>query len=145
MEYISIITLILATVDGMVLLSLLDGDQVCTVNSIGRFICGHGKHTSAHNRIFGLLGKTVGYQLPTIAMVTEAWLAPWFYLGERYQPIAADLAILQVAQEMMFTEPVVTGDAKDRPKVSVQNLVMIPKAWETYFMEPQPPWGELPN
>ena len=127
MEYISIITLILATVDGMVLLSLLDGDQVCTVNSIGRFICGNGKHTSAYNRIFGLLGKTVGYQLPTIAMVTGAWLAPWFYLGERYQPIAADLAILQVAQEMMFTDPVVTGDANDRPKVSVQNLVMIPK------------------
>ena len=36
-----------------------------------------------------------------------------------------------------------TGDANNRPKVSVQKIVMIPKAWYPYFMEPKSPWGEL--
>ena len=36
---------------------------------------------------------------------------------KRYHPIAADLAIPEIAQGMTFTEPVVTGDANNRIKV----------------------------
>ena len=46
---------------------------------------------------------------------------------------------------MTVTEPVLTGDAKNRPKVSVQKLVMISKAWSPYFMDTQSPWGALLN
>ena len=44
---------------------------------------------------------------------------------------------------MTFTKPVVTWDADNSPKFSVQNLFIIPKARASYFMDPQSPWGEL--
>ena len=36
-----------------------------------------------------------------------------------------------------------TVDAYDRTKFSVQKLVIMPKAWALYFMEPQFPWRAL--
>ena len=78
-------------------------------------------------------------------MMPEARLVPWLQLEERYQTIAEDLVILETYQEMTVTEPVLTGDAKNRPKVSVQKLVMISKAWSPYFMDTQSPWGALLN
>ena len=69
MEYVAIITSILYTADGIVLLTVLSGYQVCTVQSIGIFSCGIRKYKSSDNHIFGILGKNVGDQLPPIAMV----------------------------------------------------------------------------
>ena len=87
-----------ATSNGMVFLEMLSGDQVCMVHSIGRLSCRIGKHTPAHNRIFGILGEKVEYQLPPISVVPEAGLLPWFEMEERYQTIAANIEILETAQ-----------------------------------------------
>ena len=127
----------------MVLLTVLAGDQVCMVHLIRIFNCGLGNHTPSHNHILRILGENVGDQLPPIAMVLVAGLVPWFQTEERHQNIAVDLDILETAQEMTVTEPLVTGDADDRTKVSVHKLVINPKAWDLYFMEPQSPWGAL--
>ena len=48
-----------------------------------------------------------------------------------------------MSQKITVTEPVVTGDANDRPKFSVQKLVVIPKAWNPYLMDTLLPWGAL--
>ena len=66
-------------------------------------------------------------------------------MEERYHSITADLSVLETVQEIKFTGPVVTGDANDRPKVSLQKLVVIPMERPPYFMEPQLPWGALLN
>ena len=79
-EYVDIITPLLATSNGMVFLKLLVGDQVYTLHLIGRFIYGIVKHTPAHNRIFGILVENVGDQLPPIYMVPEAGLVSWFQM-----------------------------------------------------------------
>jgi hypothetical protein len=147
-DYPAIVSSLLATADGMVFLTVLTGDQVCPVHSLGKFSCGLGKHTPLHNRIFGLLGEKVGESLPPIAMVPAAGLVPWFQLEERHQPSTEDLAVLETSRDRTVAEPAVTGgrendDDEDRPKVSVQKLVMIPKAWAPYFMEPQSPWKAL--
>ena len=54
-EYLTMLTSLLETADGMVFLAVLSGDQVCMVNSIGRFTFGLGKHTPSHNNISGLM------------------------------------------------------------------------------------------
>ena len=41
---------------------------------------------------------------------------------------------------MTVTEPVVTEYTKENPKVSAQKLVIIPKDWNPYFMDPLSPW-----
>ena len=76
-------------------------------------------------------------------MVPEARLVPWFHLEESYHPTAADLAILETPWDRKISEPVVTSNADNRPKVSFQKLVMIPKVWAPYFMEPQLLWRVL--
>ena len=124
-------------------LTVLSGDQVCTLHSIGRFRCDIGKHTPAHNHIFWLLGGNVGDKLPPIVILPEAGLVPWLQPEERYQIIATDLEVLEISQKITVTEPVVTGDANDRPKFSVQKLVVIPKAWTPYLMDTLSPWGAL--
>jgi hypothetical protein len=149
-DYTAIVTSLLASSDGLVFLTVLTGNQVCPVHSIGRFSCGLGKHTPSHNRIFALLGEKVGESLPPIAMVPAAGLAPWFQIEEANQPTMADLAGLEASRDRTVSKPVIQGDEDDsedndesRPKVSVQKLVMIPKAWAPYFLEPQSPWKAL--
>jgi hypothetical protein len=147
-DYSTIVTSLLAASDGMVFLTLLSGNQVCPVHSLGRFSCGLGKHTPSHNRIFGLLGEKIGEALPPVAMVPAAGLAPWFQIEDRHQPTTADLAELETSGDQTVSEPKATGNANAdeddaRPKVSVQKLAMIPKAWAPYFLEPQAPWEAL--
>jgi hypothetical protein len=61
----------------------------------------------------------------------------------------ADLAILETSQDhTTVVEPEVRGnmnadDDNARPKVSIQKLVMLPKVWAPYFLEPQSPWEAL--
>jgi hypothetical protein len=44
----------------------------------------------------------------------------------------------------MVLKLIVSGDEdKNRPRVLIQKLVMIPKAWIPYFLKPQPPWEAL--
>jgi hypothetical protein len=147
-DFNALVSSLLTTADGMVFLTVLTGNQVVPVHSIGKFSCGLGRQTLSHNRIFGLLGEKVGESLPPIAMVPAAGLVPWFQMEERHQPTTADLAELKSSRDRTRLEPVVEGDADkdeddDRPKVSVQKMVMIPKAWAPYFLEPQTPWEAL--
>ena len=76
-------------------------------------------------------------------MVPASGLVHWFHLEEIYQPIAADLEILETSQETKVTGPVVNGGADDRPKVSYWKLLMVSNVWALYFMDPQLPWGAL--
>jgi hypothetical protein len=82
-------------------------------------------------------------------MVPAGGLAPtWFQIEDRHQPAKMDLAELEDSQDQTIAEPTVPGNQeadKDntRPKVLVQKLLMIPKAWAPYFLEPQSPWKAL--
>jgi hypothetical protein len=147
-DYNTIVTSLLATADGLVFLTVLTGNLVCPVHSLGRFSCGLGRHTPSHNRIFGLLGEKIGESLPPVAMVPAAGLAPWFQLEEKHQPTTEDIAPLETSKDRTIREPTLTcaeeeDTDEERPKVSVQKLVMIPKAWAPYFLEPQSPWQAL--
>jgi hypothetical protein len=146
-DYNAIVMSLLAASDGMVFLTVLTGNQVCPVHSIGRFSCGLGKHTPSHNRIFGLLGEKIGESLPPVAMVPAAGLAPWFQIEDRHQPRMVDLAGLETSRDRTVggTRAGIfdSDEEEEQPKVSVQKLVMIPKAWAPYFLEPQSPWEAL--
>jgi hypothetical protein len=109
-DYNTIVTSLLAASEGMVFLTVLTGDLVCPVHWLGIFSCGLGKHTPAHNRVFGLLGEKIGDALPPAAMVPAAGLAPWFQIKDRHQPTTADLAILETSQDHTILEPEVTSD-----------------------------------
>jgi hypothetical protein len=59
-DYPSIQTTILNLSDWLGFLTVLAGNQVVLVHSLGLFSSGLGRPTSAHNRMFGLLGKKIG-------------------------------------------------------------------------------------
>ena len=46
-------------------------------------------------------------------------------------------------QKKLIVAPRGSGSAGTRPLGEVQNLVMVPKAWAPYFLEPQSPWEVL--
>jgi hypothetical protein len=58
-NYAAIQTTILNSLDWMGFLTVLAGNQVVLVHSLGLFSSGLGRPTPAHNRIFGLLGEKV--------------------------------------------------------------------------------------
>ena len=70
-------------------------------------------------------------------------LVPCFYLGKRHQTTAAYLEILEKSQDREITELIVNKDKDNSPKISVQKLVMTPKVWVPYFIDPQLPWRAL--
>jgi hypothetical protein len=82
---------ILNSSDWMGFLTVLAGNQVVLVHSLGLFSSGLGQPTPAHNRVFGLLGEKVGTNLPPIVMVPSAGLVPWLKVQTRYQPKDVDL------------------------------------------------------
>ena len=108
-----------------------------------RFSCRLGRLTAAHNCIFGLLGEKVGVSLPPIAMVPEARLVLWIQLETQVKPTEADLEGLTAEPEEFITAPEEVEITGARTMVEAQKLVMVPKAWAPYFLEPQLPWEEL--
>ncbi len=76
-DYAAIQTNILNSSDWMGFLTVLSGNQVVLVHSLGLFSVGLGRPTPAHNRMFGLLGEKVGTGPPPIVMAPSAGLAPW--------------------------------------------------------------------
>ena len=124
-EYVTIITTLFTTSEIMFFLTVLDRDQVCSVHLKWIFSCVIGKHTPLHHIIL-YWGGELGELLPLIVMVSSEGLVPWFHLEKMYLPLALDLAILDMIQEISVTEPVVTGYADNSPNVSVQLIVMIP-------------------
>jgi hypothetical protein len=149
-DYTATSNAILTSTDGLCFLTILAGNQVCVVHSLGRFNSGLGRNTPANNRVFGLLGEKVGKQLPPTVMVPSAGLVPWLTLQSHHQPTDADLAPLKGADATSRTveTPTVEGgededDDDARPKVSVQNICYLPKAWAPYFLAPMAPWDAL--
>jgi hypothetical protein len=75
-DYGAIQTTILNSADWMGFLTVLSGNQVILVHSLSLFSSGLGHPTSAHNRMFGLLGKRIGTERLPIVMVPSAGLIP---------------------------------------------------------------------
>jgi hypothetical protein len=96
-DYPAIQTNILNSSDWMGFLTVLAGNQVVLVHSLGLFSVGLGRPTPAHNRMFGLLGEQVGTGLPPIVMAPEAGLAPWISIRTRHQPSEASLRALEAS------------------------------------------------
>ena len=142
-DYPGIISSLLSAADRIVFLKVLQGNQVCIGQSVGRFSCGLGRPTAAHNRIFGLMGEKVGGSLPPIAMVPTAGLVQWIQLETQIKTMETDLEGLAADPKEVIVAPVGTVSAGARPLVEVQILVMVPRAWAPYFLEPQLPWETL--
>ena len=127
-DYPGIISSLLSAADGLVFLTVLQGNQVCIVHSVGRFSCGLGRPTAAHNCIFGLMVEKVGGSLPPIAMVPTAWLVQWIQLETQIKMMEVDLEGQAADPRELIAAPVGTGSAGARPLVEVQKLVMVPRA-----------------
>jgi hypothetical protein len=143
-NYSAIQNQVVASGDWYGFLTILPDHQVCLIHSLGRHSSGLGRQTAAHNRFFGLLGEKVGDQLPPVVMAPSGGLLLWLKVQEVYQPAEADLQELD--DERAKTVLRVLGDDIEdeaRPKVSVQNLCFIPKAWAAHFLAPMSPWHAL--
>jgi hypothetical protein len=139
-DYGAIQTTILNSSDWIGFLTVLAGNQVVLVHSLGLFSSGLGRPTPAHNRMFGLLGEKVGSDLPPIVMVPSAGLVPWIKVQTRYQPDDDELTTLEDGTRLTISKPVVEVDESGR---SVQNICFITKAWAPYFLAPMTPWDAL--
>jgi hypothetical protein len=139
-DYAAIQTTILNSSDWMGFLMVLPGNQLVLVHLLGLFSTGLGGPTPAHNRMFGLLGKKVGTDLPPIVMVPSACLIPWLRIQSRYQPRDNNLEVFESGRNMTIPRPT-TEDYND--KMSVQNICFVTKAWAPYFLAPMLPWNAL--
>ena len=147
-DYTTTQNTILSSTDGLCFLTILAGNQVCVIHSLGRFSSGLGRNTPANHRIFGLLGEKVGEQLPPTVMVPSAGLIPWLTPQNYHQPTDADLATLKDNADTTVDKPEIAGNENEdedpnRPRVSVQNVCFIPKVWAPYFLAPLTPWKHI--
>jgi hypothetical protein len=136
-DYAAIQVTILNSSDWVGFITVLPGNQVVLVHSLGLFSSGLGRPTPAHNRIFGLLGEKVGIGLPPIVMVPSAGLVPWLKVQTRFQPTDVELADLRTSARLTVPKP--TTELDD-DAMSVQNICCVPKAWAAYFLAPMSPW-----
>jgi hypothetical protein len=139
-DYPAIQTNILNASDWMDFLTVLAGNQVVLIHSLGLFSVGLGRPTPAHNRMFGLLGEKVGTGLPPIVMAPEAGLVPWISIQTRHQPSEASLRALEVSTALTIA---LSLDQEGTDDVSVQNICFVPKAWAAYFLASMSPWDAL--
>jgi hypothetical protein len=147
-DYTATKAALLTSTSQLCFLTILAGNQVCVVHSLGRFSSGLGRSTPANNHIFALLGEKFGDQLPPTVMVNSAGLVPWLSLHNHHQPTDGDLAELEDGTEATVQKNLVEGHENEdeddaRPIVWVQNLCFIPKAWAQYFLAPMSPWEAL--
>jgi hypothetical protein len=99
-DYTAIQTAILNSSEWMGFLTVLPGNQVALVHSLGVFSSGLGRPTPAHNRIFGLLGEKIGASLPPIVMAPSVGLVPWLKIQTRYEPTEDSLATLETSENL---------------------------------------------
>jgi hypothetical protein len=139
-DYGAIQMALLNSTEWMGFLTILAGNQVVLVHSLGFFSGGLGRPTPAHNRIFGLLGEKIGTELPPIVMAPSPGLVPWIKVQNMYEPTVEQILALDGNQEL--TIPLPTSEEEDN-EVSVQNICFMPKAWAPYFLAPLSPWQAL--
>jgi hypothetical protein len=144
-DYAAIQNQVVASGDWYGFLTILPDHQVCLIHSLGRHSSGLGRQTAAHNRFFGLLGEKVGDQLPPVVMAPSLGLVPWLKIQDVHQPAIADLQELEDVLAKTVLGPLLDEDDEDesRPKVSVQNICFVPKAWAAHFLAPMSPWQAL--
>ena len=75
-DYMGIVSYLIAAADSLLFLKVLLGNQVCIVHLVGRLSCGIGRPTASHNRIFGILREKAGKYLYPIVMVRATGLVP---------------------------------------------------------------------
>jgi hypothetical protein len=139
-DYPGIQTTILSSSDWMGFLTVLSGNQVVLVHSLGLFSSGLGSPTPAHNRIFGLIGERVGSDLPPIVMAPSPGLVPWLKIQTCYRPGTEELMALDGNEARTIPGPALE---LEEDVVSVQNICFVPKAWAPYFLAPLSPYLAL--
>ena len=77
--------------NGLVFLTILQGNQVCIAHLLGMSSCELRHPTAAHNCIFCLMRKELGGSLHPIAMVPVAGLVQLIQLKTQINPTKADL------------------------------------------------------
>jgi hypothetical protein len=144
-DYLGIQNQVVASGDWYGFLSILPDHQVCLIHSLGQHSSGLGRQTAAHNRFFGLLGDKVYDQLPPLVMAPPTGLAPWLRVKDVHRPVLVDLQELQDKMIKTVLRPSLNDDVEDDdwPKVSVQNVCFVPKAWAAHFLAPISPWQAL--
>jgi hypothetical protein len=118
-DYPGIQTTIVNSPGWMGFLTVLSGNQVVLVHSLGLFSSGLGSPTPVHNRIFRLVGERVGSDLPPIAMAPSPGLVPWLKIQARYRPDTEELMALDGSEAFTIPRPAIEADGNE---VSVQNI-----------------------
>jgi hypothetical protein len=143
--YDSIQMSVLASSEFMAFLTVVSGDRVTVVHSLGRFSGGLGKQLLSHQRIFGLIGEKVGGELPPMVMAPMLGIAPFLQIKEVNVPTDAQLGALATTESRTILEPkdADNEDTEVYETASVQKLGYIPREWAAYFLEPITPWEAL--
>jgi hypothetical protein len=78
-------------------------------------------------------------------MVPPTGLAPWLRVKDADRPALVDLQELQDETIKTVLRSSLDDDVEDNdwPKVSVQNVCFVPKAWAAHFLAPISPWQAL--
>jgi hypothetical protein len=139
-DYPGIQTTIVNSSDWMGFLTVLSGNQVVIVHSLGLFSSGLGSPTRAHNRIFGLVGERVGSDMPPNVMAPSPGLVPWLKIQACYRPDTEELMALDGSESFAIPRPTIEVDDDE---VSVQNICFIPIDWAPYFLAPLSPYLAL--
>jgi hypothetical protein len=140
---------VLASSEFMAFLTVVSGDMVTVVQSLGRFSGGLGRQLLSHNRVFGLIGEKVGGELPPKVMAPMAGITPWLQIMEVALPTDAELEALAGSDQKTIVQAVAMEDDEDGAEqpaadtASVQKLGYIPREWAAYFLEPISPWQAL--
>jgi hypothetical protein len=116
---------VLASSEFMSFLTVVSGDMVTVVQSLGQFSGGLSRQLLSHNRIFGLIGEKVGGELPPMVMAPVSGITPWLQIMEVRLPTDAQLATLEGSDEK--TLPQDDEDHEDDDETaSVQKLGYVP-------------------
>jgi hypothetical protein len=122
---------ILASSEFMAFLTVVSGDMVTVVQSLGRFSGGLGRQLLSHNRVFGLIGEKIGGELPPMVMAPMAGITPWLHIMEVALPTDAELETLAGSDQQTIVRAGALDDEDNEEEpatntASVQKLGYIP-------------------
>jgi hypothetical protein len=134
--YRSIQMWVLASSNFMSFLTVVSGDMITVVQSLGRSSGGLGRQLLSHNQIFGLIGEKVSGELPPMVMAPMLGIAPWLQIMEVWLPTDAKLAT-ELDKKMLQQNN--NDDEDDDQTALVQKLGYVLREWAAYFLEPVSP------
>jgi hypothetical protein len=100
---------------------------------LGLFSVGLGRSTSAHKRMFGLLGEKIGTGLPPIVMAPSAGIAPWIKIQAQHQPSEASLRTLEAGTALTIPLSLDQERVDDFPSKTFVLCPMSPWEPSKYF------------